>query len=158
MLMCQLYCVLFCYCYRSFCYCSTLFDFVHFLFDSFYFHCSLFMRKYSILILDCMYSRYFDPVPVVREVRVHHHLCKSNKYHTSDFVLVQERVAYYDHRHSGIYGTNILQALKQAESETGRRQGCDRGNELMPPVRCEGVGCSKMSNPGCAKCFSTDVC
>jgi hypothetical protein len=44
-----------------------------------------------------------------------------NKHHTSDstvFVLVQERVAYYDHRHSGIYKTNILQVIKQAEGET----------------------------------------
>jgi hypothetical protein len=27
-------------------------------------------------------------------------------------------VAYYDHRHSGIYGTNILQVIKQAEGDT----------------------------------------
>ncbi len=27
-------------------------------------------------------------------------------------------MAYYDHRHRGIYETNILQALKQAEGET----------------------------------------
>jgi hypothetical protein len=26
-------------------------------------------------------------------------------------------MAYYDHRHSGIYGTNILQVMKQAEGE-----------------------------------------
>jgi hypothetical protein len=36
-----------------------------------------------------LYSSYLDPI--VREVPVHHHLCKSNKHHTSDwtvFVLV----------------------------------------------------------------------
>jgi hypothetical protein len=75
-----------------------LFDFVHLLFNSFAFHCSLFMRK--IFNSDPgLFSRYFDPVPIVREVPVpevrevlvHHHLCKSNKHHTSDctaFVLV----------------------------------------------------------------------
>jgi hypothetical protein len=39
-----------------------------------------------------------------------------NKHLTSDcivFVLVYERAAYYDHRHRGIYETNILQAVKQ---------------------------------------------
>jgi hypothetical protein len=91
MLMCQLYHVEFHFC------CSIvlllldfyliLFDFC-FPFDSFAFHCSLFMRK--IFNSDPgLYSRYFDPV--VREVPVHHHLCKSNKHHTSDctiFVLV----------------------------------------------------------------------
>jgi hypothetical protein len=44
-----------------------------------------------------------------------------NKRHTSDctfFVLVYERVAYYDHRHRGIYETNILQAVKHAEGKT----------------------------------------
>jgi hypothetical protein len=37
-----------------------------------------------------------------------------NKHHTSDctdFVLVYERVAYYDHRHSEIDETNILQVI-----------------------------------------------
>jgi hypothetical protein len=44
-----------------------------------------------------------------------------NKHHTSectDFVLVEERVAYYNHRHSGICETNILQVIKQGEGET----------------------------------------
>jgi hypothetical protein len=44
-----------------------------------------------------------------------------NKHHTSDctvFVLVLERVAYYDHRHRGIYETSFLQAVKQAEGKT----------------------------------------
>jgi hypothetical protein len=44
-----------------------------------------------------------------------------NKHHTSDctnFVLVLERVAYYDHRHSGIDETNILQVVKAVEGET----------------------------------------
>ncbi len=46
---------------------------------------------------------------------------KVNKHHTSDctdFVLVQEWAAYYDHRHSRIYETNILQVVKQAEGKT----------------------------------------
>jgi hypothetical protein len=37
---------------------------------------------------------------------------------TAGFVLVQERVAYYDHRHSGIDETNILQVVKAVEGET----------------------------------------
>jgi hypothetical protein len=44
-----------------------------------------------------------------------------NKHHTSDctdFVLAEERVAYYDHRHSGIDETNILQVVKAVEGET----------------------------------------
>jgi hypothetical protein len=59
---------------------KLLFDFC-FSFNSFVrfdFHCSLFMRK--IFNSDPgLYSRYFDPVPVVHEVFVkQHHLCKSN--------------------------------------------------------------------------------
>jgi hypothetical protein len=41
-----------------------------------------------------------------------------SKHHTSDctnFVLVQERVAYYNYRHSGIDETNIL-----SQSSRGR--------------------------------------
>jgi hypothetical protein len=49
-----------------------------------------------------LYSRYFDPI--VREVPV-----TITIYASTIFVLVQERVANYDHRHSGLYGTNILQ-------------------------------------------------
>jgi hypothetical protein len=44
-----------------------------------------------------------------------------NKYHTSDctdFVLVEKRVAYYDHKHSGIDKTNILQVVKAVEGKT----------------------------------------
>jgi hypothetical protein len=66
------------------------FDFVNLLFDSFAF--SLFIVQWKMFNSDPgLYSRYFDPVPVVHEVLVHHHLCKSNKHHTSDctiFVLV----------------------------------------------------------------------
>ncbi len=75
-------------------------------------HCSLFKEK-RCNSEPGLYSRHFDPI--VHEVPVHRHLCKSNKHHTSDctdFVLVQERVAYDDHRHSRIYGTNILQVIK----------------------------------------------
>jgi hypothetical protein len=46
-----------------------------------------------------------------------------NKHHTADctdFVLVCEREAYYDHRHSGIDETNILQVYIAAEGETVR--------------------------------------
>jgi hypothetical protein len=44
-----------------------------------------------------------------------------NKHHTSDctdFVLVQERRTYYDHRHSGIDETNILQEVIAVEGKT----------------------------------------
>jgi hypothetical protein len=45
-----------------------------------------------------------------------------NKHHTSDctdFVLVKERVAYYDHRHSKIDEANILQVVRAVEVKTG---------------------------------------
>jgi hypothetical protein len=74
------------------------------------------MRKYSVLILNCI------PGISILLYKNHHHLCKSNKHHASDctiFVLVEELVAYYDHRHKGIYETNILQAVKQAKGKTG---------------------------------------
>jgi hypothetical protein len=32
--------------------------------------------------------------------------------------MAKEQVAYYDHRHSGIYRTNILREVKLAEGET----------------------------------------
>ncbi len=63
-----------------------------------------------------LYSRYFDPV-----IQEPSSSMQVNKHHTSDFtvfVLVWERVAYYDHRHRGMYKTNIFQAVKQAEGET----------------------------------------
>ncbi len=44
-----------------------------------------------------------------------------NKHHTSDctdFVLVKERVAYYEHRHSVIDKNNILQEVIAVEGET----------------------------------------
>jgi hypothetical protein len=44
-----------------------------------------------------------------------------DKHHTSDctdFVLVLEREAYYDHRHSGIHETNILQVVIAVEGKT----------------------------------------
>ncbi len=44
-----------------------------------------------------------------------------NKHHTADstdFVLVQERRTYCDHRHSGINETNILQVDTAVEGET----------------------------------------
>jgi hypothetical protein len=88
--------------------------------DSFV-HCSLFMRKYSVLILDSI------PGILIPLYKNHHHLCKSNKHHTSDctiFVLVYCTVGasglYYDHRHRRIYETNILQAIKHAQGETRR--------------------------------------
>jgi hypothetical protein len=57
-----------------------LFDFC-FSFDSFAFHCSLFVVQRKRFNSDPgLYSRYFDPV--VREVPVHHNLCKAKKYHT----------------------------------------------------------------------------
>ncbi len=70
-----------------------------------------------------MYSRYFDPV--VREVPIQVNLRTIIIYvhHTADctdFVLVYEREAYYDHRHSGIDETNILQVYIAAEGETVR--------------------------------------
>ncbi len=66
----------------SFDFCSS-FVRLCFPFDSFAFHCSLFKR--NIFNSDPgLYSRYFDPVPVVCEVLVqHHHLCKSN---TSSYI------------------------------------------------------------------------
>jgi hypothetical protein len=45
-----------------------------------------------------------------------------NKHHTADctdFVLVKERRTYYDHRHSGLDETNILQEDIAVEGETG---------------------------------------
>ncbi len=66
-------------------------------------------------MLDCI------PVILILFPVIHHHLCRSNIHHASDctvFVLVQERVAYYDHRHRGISETNILQDVKLAEGET----------------------------------------
>jgi hypothetical protein len=62
---------------------STFVSFDYFV--QFNFHCSLFMRKYFILILDCI-PGILIPFPVIR-----HHLCRSNKHHASDctvFVLV----------------------------------------------------------------------
>jgi hypothetical protein len=122
MLVYQLYRVVFYYC------CSIYFIDVQFSFKFFFtfvfirffcffiVHCSLFKRK--ILNSDPrLYSRYFDPV--VREVPVHHLLCKSNKHHTSactDFVLVLERMAFYDHRNSRIYRTNIFPSHKASRS------------------------------------------
>jgi hypothetical protein len=44
-----------------------------------------------------------------------------NKHHTSDctdLVSVYERVAYFDHRHSGIDEINILQEVISVEGET----------------------------------------
>ncbi len=94
----------------SFVFCST-FVFIQF-FCFFIVHCSLLKEK-RLNSDPGLYSRHFNPV--VREVPVHHHLCRSNKHHTSDcsdFVLVWERVAYYSHRHSRIYGTHIIQVVK----------------------------------------------
>jgi hypothetical protein len=52
--------------------CLTFFSF-----DSFAFHCSLFIVQKKIFNSDpVLHSRYFDPL--VSEVPVHHHLCKSN--------------------------------------------------------------------------------
>ncbi len=44
-----------------------------------------------------------------------------NKHHTSDctdFVLVKERVAYYNNKHSGIDETNIIQVVIAVKGET----------------------------------------
>jgi hypothetical protein len=105
-LMCQLYHVDLLLLFVYFC---SLFNFsIQLLFDFcfhlillfFIVHCPLFKRKrfYSD---PGLYSRYFDPV--VQEVPSSS--MQVNKHHTSDctdFVLVWERVAYYDHRHRGI--------------------------------------------------------
>jgi hypothetical protein len=59
---------------------------------------------------------YFDPV-----IQEPSPSMQVNEHHTSDctvFVLVLEGVAYYDHRHRGIYEINILQVVKQAEGKT----------------------------------------
>jgi hypothetical protein len=92
MLVCQLYRVDLLLFFDLFC---SLFDFyssfVHLLFD-FCFHSIilLFIVQRKRFNSDPgLYSRYFDSI--VREVPVHHHLCKSNKHHTldcTDFVLV----------------------------------------------------------------------
>jgi hypothetical protein len=63
-----------------------------------------------------MHSRYFDSI-----IQEPSSSMQVNKHHTSDctvFVLLKEWVAYYDHRHRGIYETNILRTVKQAEGET----------------------------------------
>ncbi len=96
-----------------------------FSFDSFTVHYSLFKRK-RFNSDPGLYSRYFDPVvcevPVVPAVQeISSSSMQVNKHHTSDctdFVLVQEQVAYYEQRHSGIYETSIFQVVKQAEGET----------------------------------------
>jgi hypothetical protein len=98
MLACQLYRVVFYYC------CSIYFIVVQFSFEFLFVFCSTFVFiqffAFLLFIVHCskekifnsdpgLYSRYFDPV--VREVPVHHHLCKSKQHHTSDctdFVLV----------------------------------------------------------------------
>jgi hypothetical protein len=72
----------------SFClsFVRLLFSFDSFAYSLFIVHCSKEKRFNSD---PGLYSRYFDPV--VREVPVRHHQCKSNKHHTSDctdFVLV----------------------------------------------------------------------
>ncbi len=72
-----------------------------------------------------LYSRYFDPADqqLYRCTRIPSSSMQVNKHHTSDctdFVLVKEQVAYYDHRHSGIDETNIHQVVKAVEGETVR--------------------------------------
>ncbi len=88
----------------QFCYSSIL------LFSSFILHCS--KEKSSILILDCVLG--ISILHTTSSIRV-------NKHHTADstdFVLVLERRTYYDHRHSGIDETNILQVDTAVEGET----------------------------------------
>jgi hypothetical protein len=112
-----------------FLYFVQLFDFhlffvrLLFSFDSFAFHCSSFKEKDSILILDCI-----PGILILLYKNLLYHCTRIpspsmqvKKHHTSDctdFVLVYERVAYYDHRHSGIDETNILQVVKAVEGET----------------------------------------
>ncbi len=76
-----------------------------------YVHCSLFKRKRFIPgILIPLYKKYpFNVCTCVPSSSM-----QVNKHHTSDctdFVLVWEREAYYDHRHSRIDKTNILQEV-----------------------------------------------
>ncbi len=57
-----------------------------------------------------------------------------NKHHTADFtnfVLVQERRTYYDHRHSGIDETNILQENIAVEGETSRAWYFSHAAEML---------------------------
>ncbi len=90
----------------------------------FAFHFSLLKRRDSVLILDC--------IPGISILLFNNCTCctripspsmQVNKHHTSDctdFVLVQEQVAYYNHRHSRINETNILQAVKNSQSSRER--------------------------------------
>jgi hypothetical protein len=105
--------------------CSILFSIWFFAFHNSLFRCSK-ERKKRYNYDPGLYSRYFDPVvhevPVVPAVQeISSSSMQVNKHHTSDctdFVLVWEREAYYEHRHSRIYKTNILQVVKHAEGET----------------------------------------
>ncbi len=90
-------------------YCSTV-VFIQFFCSLFIIHKKIFSSNPG---LD---SRYFDPV-----VQEPSSSMQVNKHHISDctiFVLVYAWAAYYNHRHRGIYKTNILQAVQQAEGET----------------------------------------
>ncbi len=127
--MCQLIVFFIYYCCSLFSHCHSVilivvFDFHSFFVQLFCFivHCS--KEKDSSLTLDC--------IPGIL-IPFNHCTCCTcctripspsmivNKHHTSDcinFVLVQDASGYYDHRHSGIDETNILQEVKAVECET----------------------------------------
>jgi hypothetical protein len=102
---------------RAYCYCSK--------------------EKDLILILDC--------VPGISILLINNCTCCSripspsmhvNKHHTSDctdFVLVLEQAAYYDHRHSRIDEINILQVVKAVEGETGQLLIHEKRGEVTAP-------------------------
>jgi hypothetical protein len=119
-LMCQLHCVLFLFDYfivvRLFIrFCSSFFWLV---FRFFCFSLFIVWKKniqfWSWIVFQVFRSCY----AIVEEVPSSS--MQVNKHHTSDctiFVLVEERVAYYDHRHRHSI-TNILQVVKQVEGKT----------------------------------------
>ncbi len=121
-LMCQLYRVVIIIVVR---FILLLFDFHSILlFDSFAFHCSLFIVRRKQFNSDPgLQSRYFDPL-YVKYLFIIIYASQINIIHQTGctiFVLVQLRVTYYNHRHSGIYGTNILQVVKVSR---GRDTSC----------------------------------
>jgi hypothetical protein len=93
-------------------YCLTFVLLRLFCFSLFIVHCSKEKRFNSD---PGPYSRYFDPAyNIIYSMRVNKHPTAD----CTDFVLVQERRTYYDHRHSGIDETNILQRVISVEGET----------------------------------------
>jgi hypothetical protein len=115
-LMCQLYycCSIILFVVRLFhsSFVQLFFSFDYFAFPLFIVCCS--KKIDSILILDCipgiyipLYVKYLFIIIYASQINIIHQTSPT------DFVLVLEWVAYYGHRHSGIYGINILQVVKE---------------------------------------------